>query len=164
MADGKLYIIVTDKMPNQPDSPMPNSDIDGNKKDDKENPLIKYAQHRFFNFIENEAKQIVSYTVNNIGNFTGDYQAQRNINAAINHVNKLMNIGNAAVSGFVMSGGNPVGALIGTTLAIAAEGVNMGMEALSLWVQENKNNRTIARLQERSGLSGLTNGSRGTEN
>lgn len=167
MNDGKIYIIVTNKLPTQSGpSPMPTPTPapTGKEQTGSESMLAKYFYHRFFNFMEAQTKKAVNYSINNIGNFTGDYQTQRNIQAGLSMANDLMNIGTAAMSGFIATGGNPIGALIGATLAVGASAINFAYEINSLNMQQKKSDYAISQIRARSGLNQLTDGSRGTEN
>ena len=160
MSDGKIYIVVTDKLPSGGNNPFP--DKDDKKEDKKDSVFEKYLYHRMFNFVEGQVKQALNYTLSNIGNFTGDYQAQRNVNAMLSLGSKLMNIGNAAIVGAKV--GNLPGAVIAATLATASEAITYAYQQHSLLIQQNKTNLAIERLQQRSGLNALIDGSRGTEN
>ena len=154
-ADGKIYIYITDKLPGGDGKPGPDA---VSKEDKKESTLAKYAQHRFFNFLESEAKQIVNYEISNIGNFTGNYVAQRKVQTAVSAGTRLLNIGNAAVAGFVAAG--PVGAIIGASLAIATSVITYFEEERVAQLEFKRQNYNLSILKERSGLYALDNESR----
>ena len=69
MADGKIYIIVTDQLPGGGGPLVPDRQS-GSEKEKKDNALSDFARHKFFNFIESQAKQAINYSISNIGNFT----------------------------------------------------------------------------------------------
>jgi len=159
MADGKIYITITDEPVGgttpKPDTPTPKPDSNNENK----NSLFgDFAKHQFFNFVESQAKQFISYSIGNIGNFTGNYQTQRQIQETLKIGNMAKNIGMAALSG-AMTFGLP-GALIAGGIAIASTAINLIYEDHSLTVQTKQQNREIAMMRQLSGLDGLTNGSR----
>lgn len=152
MDDGKIYITISDKRTsggnggggfNDPDQ-TPENPIE------EESDLQKYARHRFFSFVQSEAKQMVNYAISNIGNFTGDYNIQRTTQAVQRVGNIAMNVG----VGFA------VGGVVGGVIAIASTLINTGLEYIQGSVQTDKRNYEIDKLKELSGLNALTNGSR----
>lgn len=158
MADGKLYIIVTDQLPGgqgpiTPDKPK-------KEKKEKDDLLSDYAQHQFFNLITNQAKTAVQYTIGNIGNFTGSYVTQEHINNAISAIGFLERVGMAALAGSKYGGW---GAAIGAAVAIVGEGVSQGLNIFSNILQMRRQNEAVAQLKDRAGLNAINNGSRGTE-
>ena len=161
MTDGKIYITISDNRgENNSTNLITASNPQSDSENNSSNALAKYAQHRFFNFIESEAKQFVNYEVGNIGNFTGNYVAQRNVSVAVNAGNQLLNIGNAAFGGFVASGGNPIGAVIGASLAITGSIINYYKEEKVNQIEFKKQSYEIDVLKDRSGLYAENNGSR----
>lgn len=167
MNDGKIYIVITNKY--QGGDGTPNDEMSENKSE-SQSSIGKYATHRFFNFMEQQATKVVNYSINNIGNFTGDYQAQRDVQASIGLLNRLMNLGNAAVQGALAGAkagggyGAAIGAAIGLIVGVGSEAVSVALESNSFYIQQKKANREINILKERSGLNSLMDGSRGTEN
>ena len=159
--DGKIYITISDRRfgSNVAEADEQNK-IDKTKEDKKESTLQDFAKHRFFNFIESQAKQAVNYSISNIGNFTGDYVGQQHIQDAINIINTMSNIGVAALAGAKYG---PLGAAIGAGIAIAGTGINMSLQYIAGYSQNVLQNRQIAQLRTRAGLNSTNNGSRGTE-
>lgn len=159
MEDGKIYITISDK---RDDSSGVNN---GNsKKEEKQSPLSKYVQHQFFDLISQQAKQTLNYSVNNIGNFTGEYQTQRQIQSALNMGKFAKNLVVSAYSGFKLSGGNPMGAAVAVGLQVAST-ISEIVQSEAVGSLNNKQiNYKINALRERSGLNTLNDGSRGTEN
>lgn len=162
MADGKIYITITDEPVS---SRATSANISGAQQPDKKsendnkNSLFgDFAKHQFFNFVESQAKQFISYSIGNIGNFTGNYQTQRQIQETLKIGNMAKNIGMATLSG-AMTFGLP-GALIAGGIAIASTAINLAYENHVLDVQTKQQNREIAMMRKISGLDGLTNGSR----
>lgn len=162
MNDGKLYIIISDKRGN---------DDNGNAQSVPSVPSANTSNksgqslitHQFYNFISNQAKQFVNYNIQNIGNFTGDYVAQRQVNEAMQAASILMNIGGAFVSGTMISGGNPVVGAAAAAIATAGIAINAGYESYSQRIENAKINYNIDQLRMRSGLNVYLDGSRGTE-
>ena len=155
MADGKIYITITDE-------PVSNgkSATDTNTKETKEekNDLFgDFAKHQMFNFVESQAKQFMSYTIGNIGNFTGNYQTQRQMQETLRIGNMVKNIGMSMIAGSKF--GLP-GALIAGGIAIASQAINLAYEDHALTIQTKQQNREIEMMRKISGLDGLTNGSR----
>lgn len=168
MADGKIYIIITDKLPQDTPgpgpgpAPTPSGNPSSSSGGNKNNIILDYAAHQFFNLIKETTTKIINYQLNNVGNFTGDYITQRHINFARGNLNVLVGIGGAAVAGFKYGG--PWGALIAATVATVATGVSGALDYNTNLIQNTKTNYAIAQLRERSGLNSLKDGSRGTEN
>ena len=159
--DGKIYITISDRRfgGNKAEADEQNN-LD--KQKEKKNPLSDFAKHKFFNFIEAQTKQVVNYSINNIGNFTGDYVSQQQTQDAVAILSGLMDIGAAAFAGFKYSG-SPYGALIGAGIAIAGKAISRGQQLAVGYSQNELQNRQIAQLRTRAGLNSSNNGSRGTE-
>lgn len=160
MADGKIYITISDTRGGSGAGVSNDADTEasGSKKS-----LKDFAEHKFFHLIENEAKQYVNYSIGNIGNFTGNYQAQRDTEAAVNVVNEVIGIGVATLGAFVQFGPGPSGAAaaaIVAATAISTKGVNMLLQEKSIQFENKKVNRNIDIMRNRIGLEGLTNGGR----
>lgn len=160
MADGKIYIIVTDQLPNgqgplEPDKPR-------EKKEDKD-PLGKYIQHSFFNMIQSQAKQFLSYSIANIGNFTGDYIKQQQTQNAKQFTDFALGVVNAAIAGFKISGGSPYGAVVGAVVAVAGQGISYAEQIYAGEVENRRQNLAINQLKTRAGSNSTNNGSRGTD-
>ena len=166
--DGKIYITISDERSTNAGS----KDISqiqatggASKKEDgnqsaESSALGGYAKYQFFSFIGNEAQNIVNYSLNNIGNFTGNYQQQADVNLALSTIGSIANIGNAAIQGALIGG--PVGAVIGATIGLGFMAINFGLSEKSNHLALNKMNENIAQLKERSGNNVLLDGSRGT--
>lgn len=154
--DGKLYIIISDKREGAEISSsfsVQSADVQTGNNLKKESNQ-KYSTHRFYNFMESQAKQAVMYSLHNIGNFTGDYITQRRVNESLQAVNIISNIAIAGISA------GPVGAAIaaGSTLITA------GFNELTNVINYTKISHNIDVLRKRSGLNIYEDGSRGTEN
>jgi len=160
MADGKIYITISDSRKSGGLDGIKLTDDKGNEAKDNSSALGKYATHHFFNFIEGEAKTMVNYTLGNIGNFTGDYTKQSSINNSLSALNMLKSIATSAVSGFTISGGNPIGAIIGASIAVASMATNYGLQEKTNNLMLARQNYDINLLREKSGLNGTINGGR----
>lgn len=157
--DGKIYIIITDKPGGEGSSGLEDTPASDSKSVSE---AKAFAAHHFRNFIISQTKQFISYNVQNIGNFTGDYVTQRKVSEAMQAATILGNIGMATLAGAKMGG--PWGAVAGAAIAIAGTAINAGYEHHTQVVQNAKINYNIDQLRRRSGLNSYTDGSRGTEN
>jgi len=170
MADGKIYITITDE---RSGSTIPGTDISpgipkkkddlgdlraGKPNSDTSSLFGDWAKHQFFNFTESQAKQFISYSIGNIGNFTGSYQTQRQIQETLRIGNMVKNVGLSMLAGFKFGGF--VGMAITGAIAVSSQTVNLIYEDYSLTVQTKQQNREIDMMRKISGLDGLTNGSR----
>jgi len=117
-----------------------------------------FVTHQFFNFVQNQAKQIANYSINNIGNFTGNYQTQRQVSEMLSIAGKFKNIGLATLGGFKVGG--PVGAVAAGIISVASMAIGDFMQYNSTLVQTQQQNREISILRNISGLDTLNNGSR----
>lgn len=162
--DGKLYIVITDR---RPDAGSGFLGVNGAEKEDKTNKdrLKSYMADHFFSLIEGTVKETVNFTVSHIGDFTGNYQQQRELQAGISLVNRGLSIGKAAVAGYIATGGGAtgiIGALIGVTVSVARQGIQLAEEHQVAMAQTVRNQHEIDLLRKRSGLNSLSDGSRGT--
>jgi len=160
--DGKIYIVITNRTPQSVEQGTAGVEQKKNE-DDKESVLGKYVFHQFFNLIQSQAQQAVSLSINNIGNFTGDYQSQRVAQGLMTISSRLAGIGLAAASGWKMSG-SWIGAVIGAVVQTGTYAKDDIINSQLLKLQDRKMNFAIQQLQERSGLNTRIDGSRGTEN
>lgn len=160
MADGKLYIIITDEEsggggPNpKPTPPRPTP----KKQETEQISDNGFFKHQFYNFIESQAKQFANYALNNIGNFTGNYQSQANLQAGIQLMNQVKGIGMSIAAGAQMGG--PYGAIAGAIIGVATTAINYAYSDYSYGVEIKKQNRYTDELRKLSGLDSRTNGSR----
>lgn len=160
-ADGKIYIIVTDKLPA---GAAPGPGEGGEKKEkSKEDLLEHWVRKKLLDEGKHLAMSAASYSINNIGNFTGNYQLQMQVQESLGLVKSFASIGLAAFAGFKYTG-SPWGAVIGASIAVINKGIDIGTTAYSNYVTQRKNDYAIAQLERRSGLNQYTDGSRGTEN
>lgn len=158
MADsGKIYITISDTRNGSGGGRTPDGPQEPNEE--KRNPLASYARHRFYNFIESQAKQAVNYTIGNIGNFTGNYQVQRDMEQTMAAVNWLISTASAAYTGFKVTG-SPIGAAVAVAISVGSGLINAGYREYAENFQNRKDNRNIEMMRNRLGLQGLTDGSR----
>lgn len=153
--DGKIYITISDTRGGKGAGVSNDSD---KKSDKKENTALKFARHKFFNFVENEARTIANYSISNIGNFTGDYMAQYEIQASIEMISFAVDLGMAAATGAKIGGG--IGAAVAVGVELTAKGISKALSINSEIFEYKKINRNIDIMRERLGLEGLTNGGR----
>lgn len=170
MSDGKIYITITDKRPlDQSGSTISQTGQSSQKADTSNSDsgksqgsvLLRYAEHQFFHFVEAEAKKYAMNTLGNIGNFTGDYALQDDINVSLSALSSIANIGFAAIQGAKIGG--PIGAAVGAVIGVAMNEINFQMKDKLARLENKKTNIRIEKLRIRSGLDGATNNGRGTE-
>ena len=160
--DGKIYIIVTDERPIE--SNVNNQVVSSNKGENKNNSLMTHLSNEMIlNNLKGIVAKDINYRLSNVGNFTGDYIAQTNINNALSFTNALSNIGMSGLSTF-MATGNPALALMSAGVSLANTIVNRAFNVNSLMIENQKTNYEIAQLKDRAGLNSKLDGSRGTEN
>ena len=153
MADGKIYITISDTRGGSGAGVGEEAETQ-----DKKNKSGMQQFMKVFGFVEGQAKQFLNYSVANIGNFTGNYQSQREVQAALNAVNFTINLGTSIFVG-AKTGGVP-GAIIAGVLSIASKAIEFGYREYSESFENRKVNRNIDMMRNRLGLQGLTDGSR----
>lgn len=157
--DGKIYIIVTDQLPNGGGQLVP--DQQKEKEKDKGSSLAMWAEHQFYNLVKQQVMGNINFTVNNIGNFTGDYQAQRNAQLNLSILNEAMGLGMAVYAGSRF--GAP-----GVAVALGVYAANKTISTMQQYalinLQQKQSNYSIEQLRNRAGLNSYKDGSRGTEN
>lgn len=97
----------------------------------------------------NTTKQILNYSISNIGNFTGNTVMQENIQTAVGIMGDLASIGMASATG----------GWVGFAVATIGVATKYTMGAISNEIANRKDNRQTAFILERSGNSTM-NGSR----
>lgn len=157
MSDGKIYITISDTRTGEVIKDTNISVASGDKKKKEETTLKDFVNHQFFHLIENEAMQMVQSSLGNIGNFTGDYNAQRQVNNTLSGLNTLKGIALGMVAGAKYG---PFGAIVGGATVATTQLINFGLRLHSENVEIRKQNYSINQLKQLSGLDGLTNGSR----
>lgn len=155
MADGKIYITISDTRGGSGAGVSNDADTESNK--DKESSLKKYVAHKARNFIESEAKVLVNYTIGNYGNFTGDYLTQSELSQAMSGINFGIELGTAISMG---AKGGWVGVLVAIATFGTVKGIQFGLQERSEKFQQARTNRNISIMRDRLGMNGLTNGSR----
>jgi len=155
MPDGKIYITISDER--KETSQLSSVTESKQQQQEKTSLFGDFAKHQFFDFVQSQANQFVSYTVSNIGNFTGNYQTQRQVQETLQIGKMITNVGVSMLAGSKF--GLP-GALIAGGIAIASQGINLAYQSKTLDVQTKQQNREIEMIRSISGLNELTNGSR----
>ena len=157
MANGKLYITITDDREGGNGTPTPNP-VGSEKKDDT---LGRYVEHEMFHLVKQQALQAVNYSLANIGNFTGNYTTQRKVNEAKQVISGVMRVGMSTIAGAKYGW---VGAVVGFVAGSASLVADTAYSVNSDYIENRKSNYEIQQLRERSGLNAAYDGSRGTEN
>lgn len=160
-SDGKIYIVITDKMPAD-STPMPEDGSGQKEKKDENSLFAHWAREKLISEVRQIATSSINYSLSNVGNFTGDYITQTHINQGREALNALVGIGSAAIAGFKIGG--VYGAIIGASLAIVNQTVQAVQSTHSAMVANRRVNYEIEQLRARSGLNVYLDGSRGTEN
>lgn len=156
MDEGKIYITISDERKGGGGSGNGGGGLDQTPiTPQQENPIendnmMGIAKHLYYGNVINTAKSIVNFTMGNIGNFTGDYNTQRQINAMKGITGDFISIG----VGFTAGGA------VGGIIAGIGVAVKHAEEYMTDMVSNTKQNHEIAQLREISGLNALTNGSR----
>lgn len=162
MTDGKIYITISDQRGKGGGyGGEPGTVINSKKQDNETTALGDYAKHEFFNLIKQNATKIVNYSIGNMGNFSGDYLAQTNINATMSNVSTLASYGLAAAAGAKYGG--PLGAAIAVGVKMVTDAVSFGLNERTNRAQYKKTNYEISKLKDLSGLNALIDVSRGTQ-
>lgn len=162
MTDGKIYITISDQRGKGGiGGSTGGTESAVNTRENKTNALGDYAKHEFFNLIKQNATKIVNYSIGNIGNFSGDYLSQTNINATMSNISTIASYGMAAAAG--MSYGGPLGAAIAVGVKMVTDAVSFGLNEKTNRVQNKKTNYEISKLKDLSGLNALIDVSRGTQ-
>jgi len=158
MADGKIYITISDTRMGEnggvgtPEQPK-------EKEKEKHKSVGEYAKHQFFSLVKGQAQQIANYSIGNIGNFTGDFHAQRTAQMGMKFINVIKDstmsfVGGATLTG-TMTGGVVALAVVGMSMAISS-----GMQIYGEWFANKRQNYEISQLRDISGLDTLRNGGR----
>ena len=159
--DGKIYIVITDKMPGSPGSPEGEGKGEGPKKSES-GMVAHWARQRLLGEAKSQANSWLSYGVNNIGNFTGNYTAQMEVQAGMNVVSRLSGIGMSTLAGL------KVGGIPGAVIAFGISTINLitqDVQKHNLRLFEQKRtNYAISQLRERSAMNPYVDWGRGTEN
>lgn len=155
MADGKIYITISDTRGGSGAGVNNEADSEPQKR---ESELSKFIWHKFRNTLDSQIKQNINYTVGNIGNFTGNYTAQRDAEELLRGINLAVGVISTTIAAGVKYGAP--GAIIAATISIGSEVVNFAYRERSESFQNRKMNRNIDLMRKRLGLEGLTDGSR----
>lgn len=165
--DNKLYITISDKRGEGGGKPVPEeengtSGMTFEKMREHENDLLRrYAEHEMFHVVKSTATRTVNFAISNIGNFTGDYITQKDVNWLKGVASNVTSIGLTTLAGAKYG---PVGAAIGFVVGAASVVTNSIFTEITNQVQISKSNYSIGQLRDRVGLNTIYDGSRGTEN
>lgn len=170
MADnnGKIYITISDTRKGGSGgfaSPLMNGANDDGFFDSMSAPTsdsglnIKgMIEYKAIESMVNQTAKIVNYSISNIGNFTGDYTHQRDVQNVLSAIKDVSGIGVGIYAGAKIGGA--YGTLIGGGIALGNLIVDKGLQTISNAYAVYKQNYEITQLRQISGLSVLTNGSR----
>ena len=166
--NSKLYITISDdrgngsqSTPTKQSSGGTGGNNSGKQIAEEDNAVFRYAEHEMFHMAKNLATQSVNFSMNNIGNFTGDYIAQRRVNEMRQAASGIVSIGMTTLAGAKYGlTGAVVGFLVGTYSMLTGS----VFEVIVNQSQNAKANYNISQLRQRVGLNSIYDGSRGTEN
>ena len=159
-SNGKIYITISDER-GKGGRPQGASGSGGGESAGKgKEALSSYITHQVFDSLKSTAIQAVNFSVNNIGNFTGDYVAQRNIQAGLG--NAMKGIGYFTTAKVGMSVAGPWGAVVAVAVKGIGDMVSFGLQEKAQYTQNRRTNYQISEIRELSGLNTLIDGSRGT--
>lgn len=157
--DGKIYITISDERGGGGKGVSQSGETVKTPKE-KENHLGSYAVHQGMNLVKQSVMKAVNFSVSNIGNFTGDYLTQKNVQAGLSNAMTTIGYGTTALAGF------KIGGIWGAVIAVGVKGVSdalsFGLNEKANYQQNRRTNYEIAELRELSGLNSLLDGSRGT--
>lgn len=169
MADGKIYITISDSRGGSGNGLEPVATPEKLKEPNENNAgveLSRYLMHRMLNYTEQQLVSFANEAISSIGDFTGNYILQGHINTAkqaLNHlVSDVNRIGSAATIGAQYGGG------YGAAIAAAAEAVRIGFEStvgqIKYDIKEALRYNALKYQSEqeriRLGLGSINNGSR----
>lgn len=162
--NGKLYITISDERGVGYGVGNLGGTNGGNQPaESKDGSIItRYAEHELFHLAKRTVQQAVNYQLSNIGNFTGNYIRQEEVNQLRQGVSDLMNVAVSTFAGFATAG--PIGAVAGFVAGATSIVSSAIYSDLSAKVSYAKTNFSISQLRERAGLNATYDGSRGTEN
>lgn len=168
MADGKIYITISDTRGGSTGGEQLNSSSNPaiqqqTTKKSGSSDLQKILALKAFDAAVGIAEQSVNYTISNIGNFTGNYQAQRDTQVAMSMLSEIIGVGETAASAYMMGGGGVSGAVVAAVAVTIQTGMKIYNKVLEINTEKFENrriNRNIEYMRNRLGLEGLTNGSR----
>lgn len=164
MDEGKIYITISDTRNgggNGEITPSPTPSTPTGTSGEKEpNLLGDFVKHKFYNMVQEQTKQIINYSIANIGNFTGDYQVQREVETGVKVVNMGINLATTFAGGFIATGGNIVGGVAAVGIMVASQTINFALQETANRVSNRNQNYNIEQLRNISGLDALTNGGR----
>ena len=167
MNDGKIYIYISHEPPasgqgGPDDGGNGDSGNDSGTTTTNNDSLINHwARSHLLNTTKQIAKQAVTFSISNIGNFSGDYITQTHVKQSFDALSGLASVGLGALAGFKYGGG-PIGAVIGASLEVVSQTITGITNIISGMVGNSKINYEIAQLKDRSGLNTYVDGSRGT--
>lgn len=170
MNDGKIYIYISHEPPASGQGGAvagangasgTNGNGGGTTTTDNDSLMNHWARSHLLNTTKQIAKQAVTFSISNIGNFSGDYITQTHVKHSFDALSGLASVGMGALAGFKYGGG-PIGAVIGASLAVVSQTITGITNIISGMVENSKINYEIAQLKDRSGLNTYVDGSRGT--
>lgn len=111
-----------------------------------------------FHYAKQYARMAANYEISMIETRTGNAKMQQNVQFGYDILSKTLSIGESVAAGFLVTGGNPVGAVVGATLAIANQGIQLAMASEKMAAAQSLESITLAQNAIRIGASGNRTG------
>lgn len=107
-------------------------------------------------------KQAISYEISTVSLRTGKTEYQQRLQFAYDMGSKVVGLAENMITGFLISGGNPIGAVIGAGVSVIQTAVQYAQAQNTLNLENSKESISIGLQNVRAGGSvAATNGSRG---
>lgn len=154
----QLYITISDKRGGGTPAPTPQT---AKEQSESDSLFGRYVEHQMFHIARQQVSNFVNFQLSNIGNFTGDYIAQKDVNEAKQILQGIEGIAMSTLAGAKFGW---QGAIVGFAVGVISQGANAVMTNITNKKEVAQMNYNIEQLRARSGLNTLLDGSRGTEN
>jgi len=163
MKGNKIYITISDeRLSNTYSTGGGSASKESSGSFDSGSDAFKsYAKHELAHLIKDTVQSAVSFSISQIGNLSGDYALQRQVNNAAALVNRGRNLIMSAAGGFVV-GGIP-GAIVGAAVSLIDSSFQSLANIHNQTVAVRKQNYEIEQLRARVGMNSSNGGNRDTE-
>ena len=162
MDKNKIYISISDNRGKGGSGTSTPVREDVIEKQEDENLILSYAGHKLFDLTKQQVEKAIDYSLSNIGNFTGDYIAQRKVNEMKSFISGVARIGASTWAGLSVGGG--AGAVVGFVVGAVSTVSSAIYSDKTNRIENQKINYSIEQLRQRAGMNSLIDESRGTLN
>ncbi len=97
---------------------------------------------------------MIAHEVNTVALRTGQAEKQQKYQMIFDGVKKGISFGQSVLAGFLVSGGNPIGAVVGATVGLVTTGVQVYSQIDTVNLQRQSENISIALSNQRAGSLG----------